>query len=132
MILKVVGYTVMAVGCTVMAVNAIVMLLVGLVATWFLAIGGLFDLFSDRTLTSGIPRIDDVNRDALAEYGGTTVGLVKIIVLEPVVAFVVSVVFSVGQAVGIGIAGAGYATSALWSRRRRRREDAERAQLGPK
>jgi hypothetical protein len=82
------------------------LLVVGVVGSWFLFIGGLFDIFSDRTLTSGIGAIDDANRDALTNYSHVAVGLVKIFVVEPLLITAVGIVLGVSNLIGAALFGA--------------------------
>lgn len=96
MIFKILGYAVM----TIVTGTGIV---VALGASWFLFIGGVLDIFTDRTLNSGIDWVDDWNRDHLISWGSTAVGLFKIFVVEPVVVTVIGIGVAIGNAAGAGL-----------------------------
>lgn len=59
------------------------MALLAIAGSYFLVIGGLFDLFSSHTLNSGIGWVDDQNRSFLLKHGGGLTGILKILVIEP-------------------------------------------------
>ena len=80
--------------------------MLSLVGSWFLFIGGLFDIFSDRMLTSGIAAIDDANRQALIDDSHAAVGLVKIFILEPVLIFAAGLALGVTNIIGVALFGA--------------------------
>lgn len=104
MILKLVGYGWIG-------IFGIAALVIGVAASYFIFIGGIFDLFTDRTLTSGIGWVDERNRDYLARHGDVTVGLVKVFLGEPVVLTLASIVFAIGAVPGAAIAAIGESRS---------------------
>lgn len=112
MILKVIGYLWMG-----LVYGAFI--LFGLAASYFLFIGGLMDLFTDRTLTSGIEWVDERNREFIAERGQTVAGLLKLVVGEGIVI----VVCSLGAVILGGLpGGALVAAGGAWQDRRARDE----------
>lgn len=107
-----------ALGVVWLAVVGGAITVVGIAATWFVFLGGILDLFTDKMLTSGITRIDDANRDALATYGGTPVGLFKVFILEPLLIAAASIALGISNIIGMAVFGIGLLPKFLRERRR--------------
>ncbi|MEX0815932.1 MAG: hypothetical protein WD027_00665 [Gaiellales bacterium] len=102
MLLKIVGWAWIGV-----ATGALI--IAGIAASYFLLIGGIFDLFTDRTLSSGIGWVDEQNRDLIANYGSGVVGAVKIFFGEPLLLGAVSIAIHIANLPGYAfLAAAGF------------------------
>lgn len=81
--MKIIGYGVIVIAVALGVAAA-------LAATWFFLVGGILDLADGRTISSGLGRIDEWNREYADRWGRTRLGLLKVFVIEPIALVIIA------------------------------------------